>query len=48
MRCLVGLHKWVYSPINKDLQKRICFLCGRKEEATYDMGTGDTIWSELK
>jgi len=48
LKCIFRLHKWFYpthSTTNKDLPNRRCTLCGRREEATYDMSTGDTLWN---
>lgn len=57
MRCWFGRHNWAYDngwydgrtpghglPLRP---RRTCLRCERREEATYDMAYGGTIWSPI-
>ena len=37
--CLFGLHKWIYFN-----DKRLCYICGKRQRKSYDMLYGQTIW----
>lgn len=45
--CVLGFHEWRYhGKISK--WNRECWKCKKKQKASYNMATGETIWEDLK
>ncbi len=43
-RCWFRVHRWYYFGYKPRDWHRTCTLCGRREQASYDMSTGATLW----
>tara|TARA_R100000951_G_scaffold114921_1_gene121353 strand:+ start:698 stop:871 length:174 start_codon:yes stop_codon:yes gene_type:complete len=46
--CLFGFHDWVYDKETVVKCNRECKKCKKSQHSVYDMGYGETVWSDGK